>query len=1258
MSATCFVEKPLCLQSELPRVTLLEASAGTGKTYAIERIFLDFILTHGFSINEVAVVTFSRKATAEMQSRIRGCLSAALDTTQKIAPPYKYWEIDDEARTRLRFALEHFEEANISTIHSFCQTVLAEQSVLSGLLKDPAGPPPKSLFHDAFCHYLRELAAIPSDERETLEQWVLLGYGVSTLEQLLTTAKDNVREPNDVLRAFRPRFDIKELQACQEELRALQVPPPFTENELKNDGASTKKREVLMGIQQVFLLLQNPTLAQLKTMAFQLHFLKDMACLLDTSAFLDPVQITGRTRTWLDAIRKTFLACPTKETIAVHSFLPSVHCHYMERCKQWGSLDFDRILLSTRDALRTDTNHILKLRLRNKFRGVLFDEFQDTDDLQWEIFRTLFVDSPAQTRVVAVGDPKQAIYKFRGGDFETYLAARETIQKSHHVPESAHLRVNHRSTPEMVDAYNRLLLTRDAEEPFFLNEADGITYNEETCVRAAHKNMMLVRGENPDAPALPAIGIVRHRKPKKNKDEQTQKNQSNEVLFRLSNPVLSQMVKEAKSLLTADARIKWVDDAGDVQHRKVMPKDLMFLVRTNAEARKCVSALQDVGIPAEQYLQDGLMQSPEAEELCEVFEALANPAHPSSVIKFMRCALMDIPFAELHLVSGLPFTDSRMQIWRRCEMAARNRDWLRLFTLLRDGLHARRRFAWNSEAERRGMIFHRLLDTYHHMARQRCPDITTLAKRARQRLQGEARESEDEGNYFPALMGKDAVRVLTVFKAKGLEAPIVFLALSGIERPHPESFHIFHDEKTKNRLVWCGSSKGTEADKRIRLENDLEARRMQYVALTRASLQVWLPLIENLPKDSTEWKPVDVSHRSYRAIHRRLHGLQKDASFMARHCTLRDADEFETESALLPTELTTSYPPPAALPTNAQPVRATARGLQLSSFSSLKSSLQHKLPATHQGQDRARINKLPAPVTPEQMPRGATAGTILHLLMERAPLDSVVVGQDFESWRTRSDVAEWLDGFWRHSRWSAPQQRDAEHMAYRGLHEPVVLTNGNPLPSFGTCNLRREVEFYLPWPTGERGFEHPGSGRWRLEHGLLKGSIDFVFEWQDRIYFGDWKSNSVEDYASAEIRADVDDKYRLQVQLYTLALCRLYGIDSRDYDKRFGSALYVYLRGFDGSGQGLAELRPDADALSLLEQTLVELPASGGVTGPTIHMQHEKDASSMDETNALFEEIRADDDDLDPASQEQDISHLLQMSAPIQETDVLEETHS
>ena len=293
-------------------------------------------------------------------------------------------------------------------------------------------------------------------------------------------------------------------------------------------------------------------------------------------------------------------------------------------------------------------------------------------------------------------------------------------------------------------------------------------------------------------------------------------------------------------------------------------------------------------------------------------------------------------------------------------------------------------------------------------------------------------------------------------------------------------------------------------------------------------------------------------------------------------------------------------------------VRHRAVGLKIDSFS----KLHHRLSSDVTKPEAA-------PVHPDAVPQGAAAGVQIHALIERVPLESVRSGQTFDAWRERADIGRLFNDWWSHSRWRPEQRSAAEQMAFAALHTPIVLPDGTPVPGLGSvAGFHREVPFHFPFPEATP-FGQTVQGPWRIEHGFMTGVIDFAFEHGGRIYFGDWKTNSLADYGADLVQRSVEASYRWQIRIYTLALMRAVGIVTREqYEARFGGVIYVYLRGLSADGRGLFVQGPTPwEELQDLDAVLRDHARAAPA--------EESEATDADAVRIASETVARDDDESD-----------------------------
>ena len=1161
MNARVRVEKPAVLAGVPPTGhVLIEAAAGTGKTYTIEHLVVDLLLSGQVQMHQLLVVTFTRKAAAEMAGRIRARLRAVVEAREDDVGAGAAWLIGDVERANLRAALRAFDRATISTIHAFCQRVLTEHRVLTGQVRALSSASTRDVFHDVLLDDVRRTLASARPERALLEDAFEHFGGLEALEALLFPA---VNRSDDV----RPAWDEATKRAAQRAHAALQrafaqwlpsgreVTPALLEELLTNGGVQARSASGLAGeLAELHRLAANRS--EMPTAALQLRMLGELTALAGRAPVRDAADFTGPVGEVLQACAAAHAVMPSREALLIHTLAPRLRGPFLAACAARGAVDFDRLLLETRAALEDpDSGPALLALLRARYRVALVDEFQDTDETQWAVFERLFVTSNDGHRFIAVGDPKQAIYRFRGGDVETYCRARDRLGGV-----TLPLRVNYRSTPALVDAYNQLLLAQVGGAP--LLGSSGVVYD--SPVSAGRAGAGLSRpGRRAGAPAIRALELTLGGSP----------------TVELAREVLrSAVVHEVAELLRAPHHFEL-----DGRRGRVRASDVMCLTYTNAEAKDLVSALREAGVPAAQYRASGLWATSEASDLADVLKALARPRDRSLRLLAFRTRFFGVPLEALPDVLALPSNDPRMAQWHAWVASAGRQRWAELFASLRRAGALRRRHHLSAAGRQGLLVLDALLEQAHRLARDGSCDIAALASEVTRRGdEGSTaeREGDEDDDLIPTTEralsgGEGAVRVLTVFKAKGLEAPVVVLAAGvGSERP-AGTFAVYHEGG--QRLRWVGPTKGPLAPAQLEAEAELERRRLQYVALTRPMVRLVAPMI---PEGCEK-----VLHSKHAATNARLLELAASRAFKLHLDVWAGLDQPvpppppATRDEPVPPVPDAAFERASRAPAEEAAVaRARARGLQLDSFSKMK-------PTFEGAPEKPRAKA----VMPGELPQGTGPGRLMHALIEVMPLESVVAGQPLEVWRRRPEVAGCLTAWWRRSWWSEAERAEAERLVHLALHGRVTFPDGVTVDGLGTlgARLQREVPFHFPFPASASVFGTPVEGRWALEHGVMKGSIDFAFEFGGKAYLGDWKTNSLDDYGPARLRVSVLSTYDGQVRIYTLALMRALGVATKDdYEARIGGAAYVYLRGLDGSGQGIFAHRPTWAELQALDALL------------------------------------------------------------------------
>src|SRR5579862_6909770 len=438
---------------------IIDASAGTGKTFTIERTVVELLLTGAGTIDQILVVTFTEKATAELRARIRATIEDVMSGRGlEHTRPSERRRLSDDQCERLRSALFSFHHAPIHTIHSFCHRMLTELAFDSGVRFGLDLASGRHEFHEAVRAELRE--RLKSDRRvgPLVGEWLSDERRNSDgLEDLLWQAytqrylRTGERERNQkALTDLRNMFDADALAkafriaAIKDDAREKAV-AATRELESILKGADRSIAALTEGLVDFdFARICRPTKTSKRTGKF-------------------PDDMSQTVRAIVDAAKQVQAALAIEQRV-VDELLPDVVHRMDARKRERGTLDYEDMLAWLADALDGVRGKSLATTLRERYQFTLIDEFQDTDELQWKIFRRVFVEGGGGNVVYVIGDPKQAIYGFRGADVHAYLEARERLSESGAA--TVNLRENFRSTANKIEACN-LIFDQNAEPPLF-----------------------------------------------------------------------------------------------------------------------------------------------------------------------------------------------------------------------------------------------------------------------------------------------------------------------------------------------------------------------------------------------------------------------------------------------------------------------------------------------------------------------------------------------------------------------------------------------------------------------------------------------------------------------------------------------------------------------------------------------------------------------------------------------------------------------
>ncbi|AEW62990.1 exonuclease V subunit beta [Klebsiella pneumoniae subsp. pneumoniae HS11286] len=1140
---------------------LIEASAGTGKTFTIAALYLRLLLGLGgeaaypraISVEELLVVTFTEAATEELRGRIRSnihelriaCLRGESDNPLYSALLAEIADKDDAAKTLL-LAERQMDEAAVFTIHGFCQRMLSLNAFESGMLFEQQLIEDESRlryqacadFWRRHCYPLtRDIAAVihdvwkgPRDLLKSLDRWLQ-----GEAPQLKSPPA-----PNETL-AERHQQIIARIDSLKQQWRE-QVGE--IEGVLENSGLD--RRKFNRGNQGKWMEKVNAW-AQEETLSYQLP---DALEKFAQSFLLERTKAGGEppVHPLFSAVESLLASSLTLTDLVLARAMVEIRDAVAREKRRRGELGFDDMLSRLDEALRGDSGETLASAIRQRFPVAMIDEFQDTDPQQYRIFRRIWRRQP-ETALLLIGDPKQAIYAFRGADIFTYMKARGDVA-AHYT-----LDTNWRSSPGMVGSVNRLFSLSD--NPFMFHEIPFLP------VKAAAKNKGL--RFTVDAADVPAMNVwLMPGDTVGSGDYQT---------------FMAQLcATQIRDWLSAGQRGRALLWRGETS-RPVQASDITVLVRNRLEAAQVREALQTLGIPSV-YLsnRDSVFETLEAQELLWLLQAVLAPERENTLRSALATSMFGLTALDIeNLNQDEQAWDALVEEFSEYRQIWRQRGVMPMLRALMTARH----IAENLLATRGGE--RRLTDILH---------ISELLQEAASQLESEhalvrwlaQHIAEPDSNAASQQMrlesDKHLVQIVTIHKSKGLEYPLVWLPFIARFRKQDQAF--YHDRETFAAVLDLGQDEASlELAEAERLAEDL---RLLYVALTRA---VWHCSLGVAPLSSRKSGNSDF-HLS--ALGRLLQaGEAMDAAGLAA----RLADFCHGDIALqIPGELdlTPWQAPAATIP------RLSARELQrriaddwrVTSYSGLQqhgfSGGQDLLPRLDV--DAAGVGEVveEPQLTPHQFPRGAAPGTFLHSLFEELDFTQPVP----EGWMAEKLQLSGFDAQW------APVLTDwLGGVLKTRLPGPDIALN-----QLAARDKQVEMAFYLPIAqllTAERldalirqydplSADTPPLD-FRQVRGMLKGFIDLVFRHEGRYYLLDYKSNWLGEDREAYTRPAMEQamrahRYDLQYQLYSLALHRYlrHRLADYDYDRHFGGVIYLFLRGMDGRGGGAGDLHHPAGA--------------------------------------------------------------------------------
>lgn len=1043
--------------------TVLEASAGTGKTFALAGLVTRYLAEGVATLDEMLLITFSRAASQELRERVR---RAVLDTLHALDHPGDPPRNDvvrhivdgspaelTARRERLRDALAAFDAATIATTHQFCHLVLKSLGVAGDT--------------DAGVTLVESLDDLVT---EIVDDLYLAHFGTVPGEPVLTR-KDALRLAREVVR---------------------------------NPHAQLRPTDPAAGSEP----------------AVRVMFAEDVLRQLD------------------------------------------------QRKRRLGILSYDDLLSRLADALRTPDSPA-RARMYQRWSIVMVDEFQDTDPVQWQVIDRAF---SGRSTVILIGDPKQAIYGFRGGDIVTYLeAARGAADRRT-------LSVNWRSDRALVDCLQVVLGGAELGDPDI--KVRDVSAHHETC---------RLTGAPRGGPfRLRVVG----------RDTFGTRQGSTIPIAKLRRHICADLAADVATLLGSGATF----DGAPVQAR-----DIAVIVELHDDARRCHEALADAGIPSVYTGDSDVYRSPAADDWLYLLEAFDQP-HRSGLVRAAAATRFFGETAESLARGGDELTDRVTETLREWADHARERGIAAVFEAAQQSGLSRRVLSY-AGGERHMTDLAHIAQLLHETAHREHYGLPAL--RDWLRTQREARGATEHSRRLDS--DAAAVQIMTVFASKGLQFPVVYLPFGFNRRLHDSEFISFHDGAT--RCLHIGGPDSPDFNP-VAVQGGHEQAgdhiRLTYVAMTRAQSQLvawWAPAWDE-PSGG---------------LSRLLRGRGPGEATVPDRCSDRVTDDealtrlraWEAAGGLVLEESVVA-PAPAPPPTSAPDglaVRHFHRSIDTTwrrtSYSGLIRDVEpagvSSEPEVAELDDEVgeTAGLTPAPPVagadmPSPMaalPTGAKFGTLVHAVLQTADPFAADLA---------AELAEQIElhSVW----WPVDVPGDALAAALVPLHDTPLgpLAGDTTLRRVGLRDRLTELDFELPLAGGDAGDRAPDIrladvGALVAAHlpaadplavystrlssaplghqslrGYLTGSVDAVLRIDGRYLVVDYKTNwlgtadaalTAADYRQPRlVEAMLHSDYPLQALLYLVALHRFLRWRQPGYDpeQHLGGALYLFLRGMCG----------------------------------------------------------------------------------------------
>ncbi|MCQ8887927.1 exodeoxyribonuclease V subunit beta [Pseudoalteromonas carrageenovora] len=1167
--------------------SLIEASAGTGKTYTITGLYLRYLLgmqiegelNTPLSVEQILVVTFTDAATQEIKDRVRSRIIAARDALLGQDPKDELIEgviaaVDDKHRAfdLLDAAAKSMDEAAIFTIHGFCQRMLKQHAFESGVafnlefILDE-----RDILLETIKDFWRAFVYPLNKERTDaiLDVFAAPESLFSQVSSVLNKANAHIT----------PQINLDDVWQARDEY--INRVPAFKRAVIDQEFIAAIKGSGLSGSKTP---ARKGSLAALEAFCasedlfFEFGTSKYSFEVWSSENLSDAANYKKNQPLFTHPLLSQFdeLAALNNTInqglkIAIVQYASRwVKAAIVKRKQEQSVITPDDLLTNLHSALNGEQGDALAQKIAQLFPVAMIDEFQDTDPIQYGIFSKIY--GQENTTLAMIGDPKQAIYGFRGADIFTYIGAKEAVQTEQQFT----LGTNFRSSTDIVNSVNSL----------FGKHANSFIYND-----AIPFNAVAAKGKKADetfivdgkpATAFEFNVFVDEAADEKNKPTNKGVGQAH-LATHFANKIVT-LLEKAKQ------------GAACIGNKPVSAADICILVRDRAEAQIMKKVLGDAKISSVYLSRESVFSQELSHHLLNFLTALHGQYDESLLRGVLAGPLFCLSYNDIFALADdenkwqehLNFFAQLGHIWNKQGAMA---------MLERLMSHNQLSAKWQGL----GYNVERWLTDFRHLGeilQQKQIELEGTLRLLRWFAQ---KVSQQDGETVQVRLESDAnlVKIVTMHASKGLEYPLVFMPFASGYRETKEA--LYHD---KGKLVY-DLSKNEDALQKAEQERLAEDLRLLYVALTRAvhfcSLGVY-----NIGQGQSSRLAIQSSALG----HVLFSGLELSSSqvwrtHLSEFCVTNKAmsyQQFTSQTLLEQGTLCFAQSENSSQALSINSVTATIeRDWRATSFSALsfKKHTDHIEPGRsdedHEKDEfAAQEDELPSPYS---FPKGAKPGSCLHEIFEQIDFTSPLEHPTNKEQNLDEVVKRALEKYHISESW----QDVTEQWILDSLQCPLNANSSNDLSlsKLAPSDCLVEMEFNLPLSSlsapklNEILIKHFGFTQSKLEFanvkGLLKGFIDLIFCYQGKYYILDYKSNYLgntpADYKSDLLeQAMSSHQYHLQYLIYTVALHRLLKQRISDYsiETHLGGVYYTFLRGMP-AGQGVYFKKLTQEQVTILD---------------------------------------------------------------------------